>query len=66
VKYAAKQGVKADQTQIEESKELLEAQIRAYIGRNATLDYSGYYSNIYVIDPTMLKALEVLENNTAQ
>ena len=65
VHYAESKGVKANAEQIEESKELLMAQIRAYIGRNATLDYSGYYSNIYTIDPTMLKALEVLgENNT--
>ncbi len=60
VRYAEAKGVKPNTEQIEESKELLMAQIRAYIGRNATLDYSGYYSNIYTIDPTMLKALEVL------
>ena len=65
VRYAEAKGVKPNTEQIEESKELLMAQIRAYIGRNATLDYSGYYSNIYTIDPTMLKALEVLgETNT--
>lgn len=66
VAYAAKQGVKADPAQVEESRKLLLTQIRAYIGRNATYDYSGYYSNIYVIDSTMLRAVEVLENQSSK
>ena len=62
ISYAAKQGVKIDYQPTGRERNLLMAQIRAYIGRNATFDYSGYYSNIYVIDSTMLKALEVLED----
>jgi carboxyl-terminal processing protease len=62
IRYAEAQGVKPNYAEIEESRKLMLAQIRAYIGRNVTYDYSGFYSNIYVIDSTMLKALEILEN----
>jgi carboxyl-terminal processing protease len=62
MEYARKQGVGKDHTPEEKERQLLLAQIRAYIGRNSTFDYSGYYSNIYTIDSTMLKAMEVLEN----
>ena len=62
LEYAAKQGVKPSQQLSDKERKLLLTQIRAYIGRNSTFDYSGYYSNIYTIDSTMLKALEVLEN----
>ena len=62
MEYARKQGVGKTHTPEEKERRLLLAQIRAYIGRNSTFDYSGYYSNIYTIDSTMLKAVEVLEN----
>ncbi|MBR5454322.1 MAG: S41 family peptidase, partial [Rikenellaceae bacterium] len=62
MEYARKQGVGEGHTPEEKERRLLLAQIRAYIGRNSTFDYSGYYSNIYTIDSTMLKAVEVLEN----
>ncbi|UKI39263.1 MAG: S41 family peptidase [Alistipes putredinis] len=61
VDYAERNGVKREQRQIERSKRLIEAQLRAYIGRNTTLDYNGFYANIYVVDETVLKAIEVLE-----
>lgn len=61
VSYAAKNGVPANWKQINTSKKLLEAELRAYIGRNATLDYSGYFSNIYVVDETMLRAIQILK-----
>ncbi len=61
VRYAAAQGVKPNYAEIEASRKLMLAQIRAYIGRNVTFDYSGFYSNIYTVDPTMLKALEILQ-----
>ena len=66
VDYAARHGVKPDRKQIERSKKLIEAQLRAYIGRNTTLDYTGFYANIYVVDETVLKAVEVLENSRKQ
>ena len=63
VAYAERNGVKPDWGQIRRSSFLIEAQLRAYIGRNTTLDYSGFYSNIYVVDETVLKAIEVVESN---
>jgi carboxyl-terminal processing protease len=42
------------------SRELIEAQIRAYIGRNALGDESGFYSNIYAIDDAMQRAVAEL------
>ena len=62
VDYAERHGVNPDRKQIGRSKKLIEAQLRAYIGRNTTLDYTGFYANIYVVDETVLKAVEVLEN----
>lgn len=60
VAYAAKNGVTPDYKQIEVSKPVIDAQLRALIGRNTDLDYIGYYANIYVIDSAILKAIEVL------
>ncbi len=58
VKYAAANGVKADWAQINASRALLTAQLRAYIGRNTPLGDAGYYANIYKVDNAMLKAIE--------
>lgn len=60
VAFAARNGVKPVRSQIEISRQVLEAQLRAMIGRNTALDYTGFYANIYVIDNVMLKAIEVL------
>jgi carboxyl-terminal processing protease len=60
VVYAAKNGVTPDTKQITISRPILAAQLRALIGRNTMLDYDGYYSNIYVIDSAILKAIEVV------
>lgn len=61
VEFAAKNGVKPNRRQIEISRKLLEAQLRAFIGRNTPLDYTGYYANIYVIDNAFLKAIQLLQ-----
>ena len=60
VAYAKRQGVTATNADIEASREVLVAQIRAYIGRNLLSDESGYYYNIYPIDDVMLRAVEEL------
>jgi carboxyl-terminal processing protease len=60
VVYAAKNGVAPDIKQIAISRPILDAQLRALIGRNTMLDYDGYYANIYVIDSAILKAIEVV------
>ncbi len=65
VAYAARNGVRPDRKQIETSRQIIEAQLRALIGRNTALDYTGFYAEIYTIDSTVLKALEVLETSGA-
>jgi carboxyl-terminal processing protease len=60
VAYAARNGVAPHRGQIATSREIIEAQLRALIGRNTALDYNGFYANIYVIDSAILKALEVV------
>jgi carboxyl-terminal processing protease len=63
VSYAARNGVAPDAKQIAISRPVLDAQLRALIGSNTALKYNGYYAEIYVIDSTILKALEVLKEN---
>ena len=58
VKYAESQGLKRDREGIAESRNLLIAYLRAYIGRNTPLEDVGYYSQIYVIDDNVLQALK--------
>lgn len=60
VNYAARHGVSASKKEMELSRKVLEAQIRAYIGRNTPLDEVGFYSQLYVIDDTLLRAISVL------
>lgn len=61
VRYASREGVNASRREIEESRELLLAELRALIGRNTPLEDAGFYANIYPVDITLLKAVEVLE-----
>lgn len=61
VAYAEKKGIKPVWREINISRELLTAQLRAYIARNTALQEDGYWANIYPIDPTLQKAFQVLE-----
>ena len=61
VSYASRNGVAPDKQQIEVSREVLDVQLRALIGNNTAMEYNGYYKTIYVIDSTILKAIEVLK-----
>lgn len=61
IKYAESQGLKRDDGQIAESRRLLKAFVRAYIGRNTPLEDVGYYSQIYAVDNNILEALKLLE-----
>ena len=61
VRYAEREGVRAGRKEIEESRELLLAELRAYIGRNTPLEDAGFYVNIYPIDNTLLSAVRELE-----
>ena len=58
--YAERNGVTATDADLAQSRKVLLAQIRAYIGRNALGDESGYYYNIYPIDDVMLRAVKEL------
>ena len=62
VSYASRHGVTADKAAISKSRKVLLAQLRAYIGRNALGDESGYYYNIYPIDDVMLRAVVELRS----
>ena len=61
IRYAARNGVQPDYRDIARSRKLIEAQLRAYIGRNTPLNEAGFYVNIYPIDPVMLRAVEVFK-----
>ncbi|MBQ3248953.1 MAG: S41 family peptidase [Alistipes sp.] len=60
VKYAERNGVERDDEGLKLSRKIIEAQIRAYIGRNALDDESGFYYNIYAIDDAMQRAVKEL------
>ncbi|MFR9503408.1 MAG: S41 family peptidase [Rikenellaceae bacterium] len=64
VKYASKNGVAPLWSDINRSRYLLEAQLRAYIGRNTPLDDDAFYHSIYPIDVVIVKAIEELEHPT--
>ena len=54
-------GVKADKEGLAKSRNIIEAQLRAYIGRNALDDESGFYYNIYAIDNVLQRAVKELK-----
>lgn len=60
VRYAARQGVKPNYREIDISHKLIEAQLRAYIGRNTVLESNGFYANIYPIDKVVTCSIEIL------
>ena len=63
IRYAARRGVAPRRSDIARSRRLLEAQLRAYIGRNTPLEENGFYANIHPIDRVVTRALEVLNEN---
>ena len=63
ITYAERNGVERDDEGIAISREIIEAQLRAYIGRNALHDDAGFYYNIYPIDKTMQRAVQELRSN---
>lgn len=62
LKYAERGGVIPTKEDLRKSREVIMTQIRAYIGRNALSDESGYYYNIYPIDDVMQRAVKELKN----
>ena len=63
VDYAAEKGVKPVPAQIEKSKNQIVTRIKSYVSRNILGDV-GFYPILYRNDPTVLKALEVLQKES--
>ncbi len=66
VKYAAKKGVKPNWREINRSREIIEAQLKAYIGRNTPLDDDAFYHSIYPVDVVIMSALEIIREHIEQ
>lgn len=60
IRYAARKGVAPRPADIARSRRLIEAQLKAYIGRNTRLEDTGFYANIYPVDNVVMRALGVL------
>lgn len=61
VKYASRHGVKPVEREIAKSRHIIKAQLRAYISRNTALESNGFYDNIRVIDNTVMRSIELLD-----
>ena len=61
IRYATQQGVKPNYRDIARSQKIMEAQLRAYIGRNTVLEDDGFYYNIIPIDAELTRSIELLE-----
>ena len=61
VRYATKQGVRPNYREIVRSRKVMEAQLRAYIGRNTVLEDDGFYYNIFPIDNVVSRSIELLK-----
>lgn len=64
--YAERNGVATNSEELATSHDIILAQIRAYISRNALNDEAGFYYNIYPIDATLQRAVEELRRQTAK
>lgn len=65
VRYAARKGVKPVPSEIARSRKIMEAQLRAYIGRNTPLEDDGFYYNIFPVDNVVQEALRLLARESA-
>ena len=63
VRYAARKGVAPRYGDIARSRRLIEAQLRAYIGRNTKLEDNGFYANIYPVDNVIVRAVGILKED---
>ncbi len=64
VRYAASKGVTPRHGDIARSRSLIEAQLKAYIGRNTALEDSGYFLSIHPQDEVIVRAIAELEHPT--
>lgn len=58
VNYAARKGVSPNWSEINTSKALIEAQLKAFISRNTVLEDNGFYVNIFPVDEVVKRALQ--------
>ncbi len=65
VRYAARKGVKPVPSETARSRKIMEAQLRAYIGRNTPLEDDGFYYNIFPVDNVVQEALRLLARESA-
>ena len=63
VKYAERNGVERDAAGLAKSRRVIEAQIRAYIGRNTMGDEAGFYYNIFPIDDALQRAVKEINKS---
>ena len=66
IRYAARKGVAPRYGDIARSRKLIEAQLRAYIGRNTQLEDNGFYANIYPVDNVIMRAIAVLKGEDSE
>lgn len=64
--YAERHGLSTNHRELATSRDIILAQIRAYIARNAFDDESGFYYNILPIDDAMLRAVEEMKKELAK
>ena len=62
VAYAERHGVARNRGQIATSRQIISAQLRAYIGRNTPLGDAAFYYNIYPSDKVLQRAVEEIKN----
>ncbi|MFR9672832.1 MAG: S41 family peptidase, partial [Rikenellaceae bacterium] len=60
ITYAKSKGIEGSAEEIAASRELLERQLKGYIGRNTTLSDNGFYANVYPLDDVLMRAIETL------
>ena len=66
VRYAEKQGVKPNWKDINRSRHIMEAQLRAYISRNSDLGENAFYYFIHPIDKTVQRAISELKTESGK
>ncbi len=66
VRYAEKQGVKPNWKDINRSRYIMEAQLRAYISRNSNLEDNAFYYFIHPIDKTVQRAISELQTESGK
>ena len=61
VAYAERNGVATHRAHLATSREIIRAQIRAYIGRNTPVGDAAFYYNIYPVDNVLQRAVDEIK-----